>query len=55
VQYIDGTKIESAANRYTFVWKRSVEKNKAKLETKINAVLNEIESQIKRDKSDMGK
>jgi transposase len=55
VQYIDGTKIESAANRYTFVWKGSVEKNKAKLETKINSVLNEIESQIKRDQSDMGK
>jgi len=26
VQYIDGTKIESAANRYTFVWKGTVEK-----------------------------
>ncbi|TYP89282.1 transposase, partial [Sphingobacterium allocomposti] len=32
VQYIDGTKIESAAGRYTFVWKGSVEKNKVKLE-----------------------
>ena len=31
VQYIDGTKIESVANKYTFVWKGSVEKNKAKL------------------------
>lgn len=29
VQYIDGTKIESAAGRYTFVWRGSVEKNKA--------------------------
>lgn len=34
-QYIDGTKIESAANKYTFVWKKTVEKNKAKLEEKI--------------------
>ena len=32
VQYIDGTKIETAANKYTFVWKGSVEKNKARLE-----------------------
>ena len=32
VQYIDGTKIESVANKYTFVWKGSTEKNKAKLE-----------------------
>ena len=31
VQYIDGTKIESAANKYTFVWRGSVEKNKEKL------------------------
>ncbi|MDD7449673.1 MAG: transposase [Treponema sp.] len=25
--FVDGTKIESAANKYTFVWKRAVEKN----------------------------
>ena len=25
VQYIDGTKIESVANKYTFVWKGSIE------------------------------
>ena len=36
VQYIDGTKIESASNRYTFVWRGSVEKHKEKLEQKIN-------------------
>ncbi|SEL68034.1 transposase, IS4 family [Parapedobacter koreensis] len=51
VQYIDGTKIESAAGRYTFVWKGSVEKNKAKLEAKISSVLSDIESQIKADQS----
>lgn len=28
--FIDGTKIESAANRYTFVWKKSVTKRQAK-------------------------
>lgn len=26
VQYIDGTKIESSANKYTFAWRRTVEK-----------------------------
>lgn len=31
VEYIDGTKIESKANRYTFVWRKSVEKNREKL------------------------
>jgi transposase len=40
--FTDGTKIESAANRYTFVWKKSIEKYKAKLEEKIQAVLDEI-------------
>ena len=44
VQYIDGTKIESVANRYTFVWKGSVEKNKAKLEARVDAVLKTAES-----------
>ena len=44
VQYVDGTKIEAASNRYSFVWRGSVEKNKAKLETKIGSVLKDIES-----------
>ncbi len=26
VEYIDGTKIESRANKYTFVWRKTVEK-----------------------------
>lgn len=55
VQYIDGTKIESASGRYTFVWKGSVEKNKAKLEDKIQAVLSGIESQIREDQSQLNR
>lgn len=55
VQYIDGTKIESAAGRYTFVWKGTVEKNKAKLEEKLQSVLSDIESQIKQDQSTLHK
>ena len=35
VEYIDGTKIESKANKYTFVWRRTVEKNRAKLQGKV--------------------
>lgn len=53
VQYIDGTKIESASGRYTFVWKKSVEKNKAKLEANIASVLADIDSQIKQDQSEL--
>lgn len=55
VQYIDGTKIESASNKYTFVWKGSVEKYKAKLEYKIQSVLNEIDSQTKEDSKEINK
>jgi len=29
--YVDGTKLESAANRYTFVWKKSIKNNRAKI------------------------
>lgn len=43
VQYIDGTKIESVANKYTFVWRGSVEKHDAKLKAKTEALLNQIE------------
>ncbi len=39
VQYIDGTKIESAANKYTFVWRGCIEKNKVKLIDKVKGIL----------------
>jgi transposase len=47
--FTDGTKIESVANRYTFVWKKSIERNKQKLEKNIQAVLKEIEEAIAED------
>lgn len=43
VQYIDGTKIESVANKYTFVWRGSVEKYDARLKAKTKALLRQIE------------
>ena len=46
VQYIDGTKIESVANKYTFVWKGSTEKNKAKLEANVKEVLKAAEAAL---------
>ena len=49
VQYIDGTKIESVANKYTFVWKGSVEKNKAKLIAKVDGVLKEAEAVLEEE------
>jgi len=51
--FTDGTKIESVANRYTFVWKGSVEKNKQKLESKIQVVLDEISQVIEEDNKEI--
>ena len=42
VEYIDGTKIESKANRYTFVWRKTTERNREKLQKKISALLEQI-------------
>ena len=49
VEYIDGTKIESKANKYTFVWRKSVEKNRDKLMKKIEALLGQIDDAIAQD------
>ena len=49
VQYIDGTKIESVANKYTFVWRKSTERNKARLEEKIRGILKQIDEGIAQD------
>ena len=42
--FIDGTKIEANANRYTFVWKKAVSKNEQKLKAKLPGILDEIHS-----------
>ena len=52
VQYIDGTKIESAANKYSFVWKGSVEKYDTRLREKTDAILKEIEQVIEAESRD---
>lgn len=52
VQYIDGTKIESASNKYTFVWRGSVEKNKSKLEAKIRDVLSLVDKHMAQDRQE---
>lgn len=49
VEYIDGTKIESKANKYTFVWRKTVEKNRAKLMDKIAVLLSQIDEAIAQD------
>src|SRR5690606_14709082 len=45
--FIDGTKIEANANKFTFVWRKSVEKYNKKLIEKSNQMYDElIEKQI---------
>ena len=51
VEYIDGTKIESKANKYTFVWRKTVEKNRAKLQEKIRVLLGQIDDVLAQDKA----
>lgn len=51
VEYVDGTKIESKANKYTFVWRKSVEKNRARLQEKIRGLLGQIDDVIAQDKA----
>jgi transposase len=51
VEYIDGTKIESKANKYTFVWRKTVERNRARLLEKIKALLSQVDDAIAQDKA----
>jgi transposase len=49
VMYVDGTKIESVANKYTFVWRKSAERNKEKLQSRIQHILCRIDAGIAQD------
>ena len=40
---MDGTKIESIANKYTFMWKKAIEKNEKKLDEKLKVFLKDVE------------
>ncbi len=44
--FIDGTKIEAYANRYTFVWRKSVEKNRDKLLIKVAALMETVNAEL---------
>ena len=49
VEYVDGTKIESKANKYTFVWRKTVERNRARLIDKVKALLAQVDDCIAQD------
>jgi transposase len=45
-QVVDGTKIESVANRFSYVWAKNISRFKGSLEQKIESLLEEVESYI---------
>ena len=47
--FIDGTKIEANANRYTFVWKKSIYKNEGKMFDKILTLAENINLEESRE------
>lgn len=44
--YIDDIKIESKANKYTFVWRKTVERNRTRLLDKIRILLELVDEAI---------
>ncbi|WP_284646542.1 transposase [Paenibacillus silviterrae] len=52
--FLDGTKIEANANRYTFDWKKSKGKHQAKLQDKIQDLLQEIDQVEHADAAEYG-
>ena len=44
--YIDGTKIEANANRYTWVWKKSCIKNREKVFDKISCLIDSMNQNV---------
>lgn len=52
--FLDGTKIEANANRYSFVWGKSVEKNKRRMQGQIKELLERIEQSNDQEERDYG-
>ncbi|HHW13372.1 MAG TPA: transposase, partial [Firmicutes bacterium] len=52
--FLDGTKVEANANRYSFVWAKSIAHNKAKLQDKIKLLLEQIEKANEEENAEYG-
>jgi transposase len=52
--FVDGTKIEANANRYSFVWKKSTASNKKKLQEKVSELFKKIDEINKTEDEDYG-
>ncbi len=49
VEYVDGTKIESKANKYTFVWRKNVDRNIERLRHQLGILLSQVDDVIAQD------
>ena len=47
--FLDGTKLEANSNKYTFVWRKSVERYDKKLDEKYRTIIQGIEQTTKKD------
>lgn len=50
--YVDGTKLEANANKYTFVWGKSIKKHKARIKTQLEELWRYAESVAKEELMD---
>lgn len=52
--FVDGTKIEAQANRYSFVWGKAVKTHKARLEAQVRELLAEIDAENEAEQTRYG-
>jgi len=52
--FLDGTKIEANANRYSFVWRKTIQKNKAKLQIRAGELFQQIDEAQAREDAQYG-
>jgi transposase len=50
--FVDGTKIEANANKYTFVWGKAVVKHKARLQEKVKTLFTSIEEAQRQEEAE---
>ena len=52
--FVDGTKIEANANKYSYIWKKNVERNESKVKEKVKKLLMHIEELQKAEDAEYG-
>lgn len=52
--FLDGTKLEANANKYSWVWKKSTKRYKGNLEKKIKELLKEIDVEVEKENAEYG-